>query len=255
MARRDAEQSKELFEQLGDRATVGRLLNNLAGLNHLLGNAQRAIEQLLEAFEIFVDLGLTPEAGYVFSSLADVHLSIGDAAAAETNARKALELLGDRIDHIQEIGASRLVLGRSLLAQGRLIEAGQELTAAARSSPTRSRSATRQTGGSLKATSHKNPATYTKPHGSSVKPHKRCSPTTPRPPGRARGSPDPARRIPQTGGAHQPSISPQRGRTTSPPRERTVPVPSKGIALYFLLLLTALAASLASLGGSWFDGG
>ena len=131
LARRDAEQSKELFEQLGDRATVGRLLNNLAGLNHLLGNAQRAIEQLLEAFEIFVDLGLTPEAGYVFSSLADVHLSIGDATAAETNARKALELLGDRIDHIQEIGASRLVLGRSLLAQGRLIEAGQELTAAA----------------------------------------------------------------------------------------------------------------------------
>ncbi len=131
LARRDAEQSKELFEQLGDRATVGRLLNNLAGINHLLGNAQRAIEQLTEAFEIFVDLGLTQEAGYVFSSLADVHLSIGDAAAAETNARKALELLGDRVDHLQEIGASRLVLGRSLLAQGRLIEAGQELTAAA----------------------------------------------------------------------------------------------------------------------------
>jgi tetratricopeptide (TPR) repeat protein len=131
LARRDAERSKELFDQLGDRATVGRLLNNLAGINHLLGNAQRAIEQLTEAFGIFVDLGLTQEAGYVFSSLADVHLSIGDAAAAETNARKALELLGDRVDHLQEIGASRLVLGRSLLAQGRLIEAGHELTAAA----------------------------------------------------------------------------------------------------------------------------
>ncbi len=41
LARTDAERSRALFEELGDRATAARLLNNLAGLDHLLGDAIR----------------------------------------------------------------------------------------------------------------------------------------------------------------------------------------------------------------------
>ena len=69
LARRHADESKTLFAQLGDRAAVARLLNNIAGLNHLLGDPETAVTELREAFEIFVDLDLAADAGYVLSSL------------------------------------------------------------------------------------------------------------------------------------------------------------------------------------------
>ena len=49
-ARTDAERSRALFEELGDRATAARLLNNLAGLDHLLGDESGAIALLERAF-------------------------------------------------------------------------------------------------------------------------------------------------------------------------------------------------------------
>jgi tetratricopeptide (TPR) repeat protein len=123
LARTHAERSRLLFEELGDRATAARLLNNLAGLNHLLGSPDRSIALLEEAFAIFVDLDLAVDAGYVCSSLAEIRLDLGDAALAETQARKALDLLDERADHLQELGTAELALGRSLAAQGRLDEA------------------------------------------------------------------------------------------------------------------------------------
>ncbi len=53
---------------------MARLLNNLAGLEHLLGDAARAIALLEEAFAMFVDLDLAVDAGYVCSSLAEIRL-------------------------------------------------------------------------------------------------------------------------------------------------------------------------------------
>ncbi len=125
LARTYAERSRDLFEELGDRATVARLLNNLAGLNHLLGSADRSIVLLEQAFEIFVDLDLPVDAGYVCSSLAEIRLDLGEAELAEVQARKALELLGERADHLQEVGTAEVALGRSLAEQGRLEEAEQ----------------------------------------------------------------------------------------------------------------------------------
>ena len=112
-----------LFEEIGDRATAARLLNNLAGLNHLLGSADRSIDLLEQAFETFVDLDLPVDAGYVCSSLAEIRLELGAAELAETQAQKALELLGGRPDHLQELGTAELTLGRALAEQGRLDEA------------------------------------------------------------------------------------------------------------------------------------
>jgi tetratricopeptide (TPR) repeat protein len=123
LARSHAESSLELFEQLGDRAAVGRLINNLAGLNHLLGNSERAVELLRDAFEIFLELDLGVEAGYACSSLAEILVEEGVYDEAEELARRALSLLGDRRDHVQEIGTAQVALARALTAQGRLGEA------------------------------------------------------------------------------------------------------------------------------------
>ena len=130
LARKHAERAKALLEELGDRASVGRALNNLAGLDHLLGNSARAVSRLREAFEIFVELDLAVEAGYVCSSLAGMYLNEGELERAEAQARQALALLDGRTDHLQEIGAAQLVLGRTLAAQGDLAE-GEELIATA----------------------------------------------------------------------------------------------------------------------------
>ena len=128
LARTQAERSRALFVELDDKATTARLLNNLAGLNHLLGSPERSVTLLEEAFESFVELDLPVDAGYVCSSLAEIRLDLGDAELAEVQARKALDLLDDRADHLQEIGTAELALGRSLAAQGRLDEAERWLT-------------------------------------------------------------------------------------------------------------------------------
>ena len=83
LARRYAETSRDLFDEVGDTVTKGRVLNNLAGLNHLLGDDEVAIAQLREAFAIFVDAHLEAEAGYVLSSLAEIHRERGELEEAE----------------------------------------------------------------------------------------------------------------------------------------------------------------------------
>jgi tetratricopeptide (TPR) repeat protein len=130
LSRTYAERARVLFAELGDRATVGRLLNNLAGLEHLLGDTPRAAALLDEAFAIFVDLDLPVDAGYVCSSLAEVWLESGEVEKSETHARRALDLLGDRVDHLQEVGTAQLTLGRSLAAQGRIEDAERWIAAA-----------------------------------------------------------------------------------------------------------------------------
>lgn len=130
LARTHAEQSLTLFEELGDSATVARLLNNLAGLSHLLGDSDHAIALLEEAFAVLVDLDLAVDAGYVCSSLAEIRLETGDAHLSEAQAHRALGLLGGRVDHLQEIGTAQLTLGRALSAQGRLDDAETWIAAA-----------------------------------------------------------------------------------------------------------------------------
>ena len=123
LARRYGEESLDLFRSVGDTVTAARVMNNLAGLNHSLDNDDVAIAYLKEAFAIFLDADLEVEAGYVLSSLAEIHRERGELDDAEAEANRALALLGDRIDHIQEIGTAQLVLARARLEQGELEEA------------------------------------------------------------------------------------------------------------------------------------
>ena len=123
LARTYAERAKAEYEDIADRADLGKLLNNLGGLNFLLGKPDEAIRYLKDAFATSLDAGMDADAAQAVSSLAQVHLRLGDLARAEEQARHALELLDGRDDYLDEIGSAQLVLGRALLEQDRLEEA------------------------------------------------------------------------------------------------------------------------------------
>jgi transcriptional regulator with XRE-family HTH domain len=128
-SRRDAERARDLFVELGDRANEGRMLNNLGGLTHLLGDSRRALELLDESFLIAVETGSSPDAGHVLCSIAEVRLAGDELEGAERDARKALELFDERVDYLPEIGIAHLTLGRALLEQGRTDEAEVQIRA------------------------------------------------------------------------------------------------------------------------------
>jgi tetratricopeptide (TPR) repeat protein len=129
LARSYAERAKAAYEELSDRGNLGRLLNNLGGINFLLGQPDEALALLKDAVRIALEVGNDDEAAHAVNGIAQVHLRMGDVARAEEQARYALKLLGDRVDEMHEIGNAQLVLGRALLAQDRLDEAAEAFDA------------------------------------------------------------------------------------------------------------------------------
>jgi tetratricopeptide (TPR) repeat protein len=123
LARSHAERAKALYEEHDDRLNVGRMLNNLGGLQFLLGKPTEAVGLLKEAFSVAIEVDSEVDAAQAVSSLAQVHLRTGDVEQAEEQARHALRLLNGRVDFLDEIGNTQLVLGRALLEQGQLDEA------------------------------------------------------------------------------------------------------------------------------------
>jgi tetratricopeptide (TPR) repeat protein len=130
LARSYAERAKALYEEQEDRLNVGRLLNNLGGLTFLLGDPERAVELLKEAFAVALEVGSKPDAAQAVSSLAQVHLRTGRPELAEEQAQQALVLLEGRVDFLDEEGNAQLVLGRALLEQDKLEESERALAAA-----------------------------------------------------------------------------------------------------------------------------
>jgi tetratricopeptide (TPR) repeat protein len=133
LARSHAERARAYYEELADRENVGRLLNNLGGLTYLLGRPDEAIAYLKDSLRVLLEEGIDEEAAHVVCSLAEIYLGTGRAPDAEVQARRALELLGDRVDFLSEIGTAQLTLGKALLEQDRLEEAQEMLAAADRS--------------------------------------------------------------------------------------------------------------------------
>ncbi|MGZ8700820.1 MAG: helix-turn-helix domain-containing protein [Gaiellaceae bacterium] len=132
LARSYAERAKAAYEELSDRGNLGRLLNNLGGINFLLGHPEEAVDFLKDAVRIALEVGNDAEAAHAVNGIAQVHLRTGEIKRAEEQARYALELLGDRVDEIGEIGNAQLVLGRALLEQDRLDEADEAFQAGER---------------------------------------------------------------------------------------------------------------------------
>jgi tetratricopeptide (TPR) repeat protein len=130
LARNYAERAKAYYEQLNDERNVGRLLNNLGGLNLMLDKPSQAIECLKASFSAALEVDSKEDAAQAAGSLASVHLRLEEYDKAEQHARHALELLDRRIDWLHEIGPTQLVLGRALLEQDRLDEAEEMFRAA-----------------------------------------------------------------------------------------------------------------------------
>jgi tetratricopeptide (TPR) repeat protein len=130
LSRSYAERAKTLYEELSDRQNLGRVMNSIGYINFLLGHPDEAIAFLKDAFRIHIELGKDADAAHDVNSLAQVHLRTGDVERAEEQARLALEMLGDRVDFLDEIGNAQLVLGRALLEQGKLDDAEGALRAA-----------------------------------------------------------------------------------------------------------------------------
>src|ERR671931_456300 len=128
-ARNYAERAKAFYEQVNDERTVGHLLNNLGGLNFLLGKPEQAVEYLKDAYRVLLDKGSEAEAANGGASRAHVHLMTGEAGTAEAEARHALSLMENRADFLYHVAPTQLVLGRALLEQGRLDEAEECLRA------------------------------------------------------------------------------------------------------------------------------
>jgi tetratricopeptide (TPR) repeat protein len=124
-ARSYAENAKALYSELEDELNVGRLLNNLGGLNHLLGRSEQAVEHLKASFAVALEHDSDEDAAHAAGSLASVHLHRGEYEQSEKLARQALKLLEGRADYLHETGQSQLVLGRALLEQGHLDEADE----------------------------------------------------------------------------------------------------------------------------------
>jgi tetratricopeptide (TPR) repeat protein len=118
-----AERSRTLAIEAGDRQAEGRLLNNLGGLSFLLGEPEKAVGYLKEAFAVALEVGNDGDAAQAVSSLAQVHLRCGAPLLAEEQARHALSIIAGRDDYLDEQGNTHLVLGRALLQQGRDEEA------------------------------------------------------------------------------------------------------------------------------------
>jgi tetratricopeptide (TPR) repeat protein len=130
-ARGYAERARSLYEEVDDQLDVGRMLNNLGGLNFLLGKPTEALKYLQDSVKVLIEVGGRPEeVANAVASLAHVQLDQGDLQAAEEQARQALSLLNDREDRLGEIGNAQLLLGRSLLEQGRLDETADALAIA-----------------------------------------------------------------------------------------------------------------------------
>ncbi|MDQ2969165.1 MAG: tetratricopeptide repeat protein [Actinomycetota bacterium] len=132
LARSYAERAKAAYEELSDRGNLGRLLNNLGGINFLLGHPEEAVELLKDAVRIALEVGNDAEAAHAVNGIAQVHLRTGEIKLAEEQARYALQLLGNRVDEIGEVGNAQLVLGRALLEQDRLDEADEAFQAGER---------------------------------------------------------------------------------------------------------------------------
>ena len=130
LSRTYAEKARALYQEMNDERTVGRLMNNLGGLNLLLGKPHEAIEQLKAAFAVAVEVEAQADAAVAMGGLGAVYLQLADWEQADHHAREALRLLDGREDFLVEVGQSQIVLGRSLLERARLDEAEECFRAA-----------------------------------------------------------------------------------------------------------------------------
>ncbi len=117
-ARFNAERALALYERHGDTLSMARILNNLGGIEFLLGNVDEAEAYLLRATESASRAESDPDLAQAVNSLAQVYLRTGRPAEARARAQRAVEILAERTDFRDELGNAQLVVAESLSAEG-----------------------------------------------------------------------------------------------------------------------------------------
>lgn len=118
LARCHAEQALELYRGLDNRLCTARMLNNLGGIDFLLGNVDAAETSLLEAIETAAEVGSDADLAQGVNSLAQVYLRTDRPLDARARALRAVELLEHRTDFLDELGNASLVVARSYQLEG-----------------------------------------------------------------------------------------------------------------------------------------
>ena len=118
VARFYAERALELYRKHDDTLATARILNNLGGIDFLLGDVASAEENLIEAAETAAKAGSDPDLAQAVNTLAHVLLKTGRPLEARVRAERAVELLVDRLDFRDELGNAQLVVARSLASEG-----------------------------------------------------------------------------------------------------------------------------------------
>ncbi len=114
-------------------ANLATSIKNLASIQHMAGRYEAALTNA-QTSRILMERHLPTDSAYLATphfTLALIYLDTGDPVAAESSARRSLELLLPALgeDHFQ-IAVNRCVLGEALLRQGRITESGPLITEA-----------------------------------------------------------------------------------------------------------------------------
>jgi tetratricopeptide (TPR) repeat protein len=117
LARFHAEQALEIYRRFGDTLSTARLLNNLAGIDFLLGDVESAEHLLVEAAATAAEAGSTADVAQATSSLAQVLLHTDRPQEAREQAEASLALLAGRVDFLEELGNTQLVIAKSYGAE------------------------------------------------------------------------------------------------------------------------------------------
>jgi tetratricopeptide (TPR) repeat protein len=118
MARFHGERALELYRKHGDVLATARILNNLGGIDFLLGDIAGAEAVLFEALDAASAAQSDPDLAQTVNTLATIYLRTGRPAEARARALRAVELLNGRTDFRDELGNAQLVVARSLLTEG-----------------------------------------------------------------------------------------------------------------------------------------
>jgi tetratricopeptide (TPR) repeat protein len=130
LARCHAEEALELYRELGNRLSMARVLNNLGGIDFLLGSVESAETTLLEAIDASFEAESEADFAQAVNSLAQVYLRSGRPAEARARALRAIQLLEGRTDFRDELGNAQLVIAESYRSDGEPALAAEWLDAA-----------------------------------------------------------------------------------------------------------------------------
>lgn len=117
LARFHAEQALEIYRRYGDTLSTARLLNNLAGIDFLLGDVESAEQLLVEAAATAAEAGSVADVAQATSSLAQVLLHTARPHEAREHAEACLAMLVGRVDFLEETGNAQLVIAKSYGAE------------------------------------------------------------------------------------------------------------------------------------------